>query len=132
MCQLKGDLFFYKIIVKWIFADWNPRNGGERLYDSCLLYTSLETDEGICGWGEPIVEGRAATVKAAVEELSYYFLGKDPRKIEDLWQTFFRAGFYRGGPEHMSAISGIDQALWDIKGKYYNCLLYTSSARSPL
>ena len=88
------------------------------------LFLKLETDEGICGWGEPIVEGRAATVKAAVEELSYYFLGKDPRKIEDLWQTFFRAGFYRGGPEHMSAISGIDQALWDIKGKYYNAPIY--------
>ena len=88
------------------------------------LFLKLETDEGICGWGEPIVEGRAATVKAAVEELSYYFLGKDPRKIEDLWQTFFRAGFYRGGPEHMSATSGIDQALWDIKGKYYNAPVY--------
>ena len=84
------------------------------------LFLKIETDEGISGWGEPIVEGRAGTVKAAVEELSEYLIGKDPRRIEDLWQTMYRSGFYRGGPILMSAISGIDQALWDIKGKYHN------------
>lgn len=88
------------------------------------LFLEIETDEGITGWGEPVVEGRAAVVKAAVEELSYYFKGKDPRNIEDLWQTMYRAGFYRGGPEVMSAIAGIDQALWDIKGKYYSAPVY--------
>ena len=77
----------------------------------------LSTDDGVCGWGEPVVEGRAATVKAAVEELSAVFLGRDPMDIEDLWQVMYRGGFYRGGPEVMSAIAGIDQALWDIKGK---------------
>lgn len=84
------------------------------------LFLKIETDEGISGWGEPIVEGRAATVKAAVEELSSYLIGQDPRRIEDLWQMMYRSGFYRGGPILMSAISGIDQALWDIKGKYHN------------
>ena len=84
------------------------------------LFLKIETDEGISGWGEPIVEGRAGTVQAAVEELSDYLIGKDPRRIEDLWQMMYRSGFYRGGPILMSAISGIDQALWDIKGKYHN------------
>lgn len=88
------------------------------------LFLKIETDEGICGWGEPVVEGHAHTVKAAVEEMSYYLLGKDPRKIEDLWQTMYRTGFYRGGPVMMSAIAGIDQALWDIKGKYYQMPVY--------
>lgn len=88
------------------------------------LFLKIETDEGIRGWGEPVVEGHAHTVKAAVEEMSYYLLGKDPRKIEDLWQTMYRTGFYRGGPVMMSAIAGIDQALWDIKGKYYQMPVY--------
>ncbi len=88
------------------------------------LFLKIETDEGICGWGEPVVEGRAHTVKAAVEELSEYLIGKDPLKIEDHWQVLYRGGFYRGGPILMSAISGIDQALWDIKGKFYNAPIY--------
>ena len=88
------------------------------------LFLKLETDEGICGWGEPVVEGRAATVKAAVEELQTYFMGKDPMDIEDLWQVMYRGGFYRGGPEVMSAIAGIDQALWDIKGKVFHAPVY--------
>lgn len=69
------------------------------------------------GWGEPIVEGRAHSVAAAVEELSDYLIGKDPRNIEDHWTVLYRGGFYRGGAIHMSALAGIDQALWDIKGK---------------
>lgn len=84
------------------------------------LFVKIETDEGISGWGEPVVEGRAKTVQAAVEEMSGYLIGQDPRRIEDLWQVMYRGGFYRGGPILMSAIAGIDQALWDIKGKYHN------------
>jgi len=81
------------------------------------LFLKIETDEGIVGWGEPIVEGRAHSVAAAVAELADYLVGKDPRLIEDHWNVLYRAGFYRGGPIHMSALAGIDQALWDIKGK---------------
>lgn len=81
----------------------------------CFL--KIETDEGIVGWGEPIVEGRAHTVAAAVDELADYLVGKDPRNIEDHWTVLYRGGFYRGGAIHMSALAGIDQALWDIKGK---------------
>ncbi len=81
------------------------------------LFLAIETDEGIVGWGEPVIEGRARTVATAVEELSGYLIGRDPRQINDLWQTMYRGGFYRGGPILMSALAGIDQALWDIKGK---------------
>ncbi|HEX7066175.1 MAG TPA: galactonate dehydratase [Bacillales bacterium] len=88
------------------------------------LFVKIETDEGISGWGEPIVEGRADTVKACVEELMDYLIGKDPRRIEDHFQVLYRGGFYRGGPILMSAISGIEQALWDIKGKFYNMPVY--------
>lgn len=81
----------------------------------CFL--KIETDEGITGWGEPVLEGRAHTVAAAVDELADYLIGKDPRHIEDHWTVLYRGGFYRGGGVHMSALAGIDQALWDIKGK---------------
>ncbi|MDR3122146.1 MAG: galactonate dehydratase [Clostridiales bacterium] len=88
------------------------------------LFLKVETDEGIAGWGEPVVEGRADTVRAAVEEFREYLVGKNPMTIEDHWQVMYRSGFYRGGPEVMSAISGIDQALWDIKGKFYGAPVY--------
>lgn len=88
------------------------------------LFLKIETDEGIIGWGEPVIEGKAATVKTAVDELMEYLIGKDPMHIEDHWNVMYRAGFYRGGPILMSAIAGIDQALWDIKGKYYNAPVY--------
>jgi len=81
------------------------------------LFLAIDTDEGITGWGEPVIEGRSDSVAAAVQELSTYLVGKDPRRINDHWQTLYRGGFYRGGPILMSAIAGIDQALWDIKGK---------------
>jgi galactonate dehydratase len=81
----------------------------------CFL--KIETDAGIDGWGEPVLEGRAHAVAAMVEELSDYLIGKDPRHVEDHWTVLYRGGFYRGGGVHMSALAGIDQALWDIKGK---------------
>ena len=84
----------------------------------CLL--KISTDEGLVGWGEPVLEGRAHTVAAAVAELADYLSGEDPLQIERHWQTLYRGGFYRGGGIHMSAIAGIDQALWDIKGKFHN------------
>jgi galactonate dehydratase len=83
------------------------------------LFLKISADDGLAGWGEPIVEGRADTVAAAVTELCGYLLGRDPDQIEDLWQVLYRGGFYRGGPVLMSALAGIDQALWDLKGKRY-------------
>lgn len=84
------------------------------------MFLKIETDEGICGWGEPVVEGRARTVETAVNEFRPMLIGADPLKIEHLWQGMYRRTFYRGGPILCSAISGIEMALWDIKGKYYN------------
>jgi galactonate dehydratase len=81
------------------------------------LFLKISTDEGICGWGEPVLEGFTGAVQGAIEEMAIHIIGKDPRRIEDLYQTLYRSEFYRGGPILMSAISGIEQACWDIKGK---------------
>jgi galactonate dehydratase len=88
------------------------------------LFLKISTDEGIHGWGEPVVEGHAHTVKAAVREAADYLIGRDPDHIADIWQTLYRARFYRGGAVMLSAMAGIDQALWDIKGKRYNLPIY--------
>jgi galactonate dehydratase len=84
------------------------------------LFLKIETDEGITGWGEPVVEGRASTVAACVKELSDSLIGRDPLRIEDHWQVLTKGGFYRGGPILSSAVAGVDQALWDIAGKFRN------------
>jgi galactonate dehydratase len=83
------------------------------------LFLRVDTDEGVTGWGEPVIEGRAATVRTAVEELSDYLIGEDPLRIAHLWQIMTKGGFYRGGPVLSSAVSGVDQALWDIAGKVH-------------
>ncbi|GGL59013.1 galactonate dehydratase [Halocalculus aciditolerans] len=89
------------------------------------LFLRVETSDGTVGWGEPVVEGRAHTVEAAVEELMEgYLLGEDPLPVADHWQTMYRGGFYRGGPVLMSAIAGVDQALWDIRGKHFDAPVY--------
>ena len=88
------------------------------------MLLKMETDEGITGWGEPVIEGRARTVEAAVREFEPFLVGADPRRINDLWQVMYRGSFYRGGAILMSAIAGIDQALWDIKGKALGVPVY--------
>ncbi|MDQ1832961.1 galactonate dehydratase [Massilia scottii] len=88
------------------------------------MLLKIETDEGIVGWGEPVIEGRARTVEAAVHEMTPFLIGQDPGRINDLWQAMYRGGFYRGGAILMSAIAGIDQALWDIKGKLLGVPVY--------
>lgn len=89
------------------------------------LFLKIETSTGLVGWGEPIVEGRAKTVRTAVGEImDSYLVGKDPHRIEEHWQAMYRGGFYRGGPILTSAIAGVDQALWDIKGKQYDAPVY--------
>jgi galactonate dehydratase len=84
------------------------------------LFLKIETDEGITGWGEPVLEGHAETLAAKIGELNDFLIGRNPLHIEDIWQAIYRNGCYRGGPVLMSAISGIDMALWDIKGKFHN------------
>lgn len=83
------------------------------------LFCRVETSDGVVGWGEPVVEGRAEVVRTAVETLSEYLIGQDPLRIEHHWQILTKGGFYRGGPVLSSAVAGIDQALWDIAGQIY-------------
>ena len=88
------------------------------------LFCRIETDDGLVGWGEPVVEGRAEVVRAAVDVFSEYLIGRDPLRITDHWQVLTRGGFYRDGPVLSSAVAGIDQALWDIAGKAYDAPVY--------
>jgi len=88
------------------------------------LFLKVHTDEGLVGWGEPIVEGWSRTVAACVDEMGRYLIGQDPRRIEHHWQALYRGGFYRGGPVLVSALSGIEQALWDITGKWLGVPIY--------
>jgi galactonate dehydratase len=81
------------------------------------LFLKIETDEGISGWGEPVLEGHAETMAAKIAEFADVLVGRDPSLIGDTWQMLYRNGCYRGGPVLMSALAGIDTALWDIKGK---------------
>lgn len=87
-------------------------------------FLSVHTDEGITGIGEACLEGRARTVEMAIKDLEYVLLGKDPRNIEELWQFMYKGAFYRGGPILNSAISAVDQALWDILGKSLGVPVY--------
>ena len=84
----------------------------------------ITTDDGIVGWGETTLEGKPKSTIAAVEELSDYLIGQNPLRIEHHWQHIYRSAFYRGGNILMSALSGIDQALWDIAGKHYGVPTY--------
>ncbi|MCC5833158.1 MAG: galactonate dehydratase [Opitutales bacterium] len=88
------------------------------------LFLKVSTNAGICGWGEPVLEGRARTVETAVHEIGRSLKGRNPFEIEALWQEMYRGSFYRGGPILTSAISGIEQALWDIKGKALGVPVY--------
>lgn len=83
------------------------------------LFVRIEAGNGLVGWGEASLEGHADAVDGAFEALKDRFLGEDPRRIEDIWQVGYRGGFYRGGAVLMSALSGLDQALWDLKGRHY-------------
>ena len=88
------------------------------------LFLKVHTNAGIVGLGEPILEGRALTCAEAVKEIEPYLIGKDPRRVAHHWQAIYRHAFYRGGPILTSALSGIDQALWDIKGKALGVPVY--------
>ena len=89
------------------------------------MFLKIETDAGINGWGEPVLEGHAETLATKIDEYAEFLIGQNPLHIEDIWQKLYRNGCYRGGPVLMSAISGIDIALWDIKGQYYNAPIYS-------
>lgn len=88
------------------------------------LFLKVHTNAGIVGLGEPVTEGRSLTCATAVKEIEPYLIGKDPRRVAHHWQAIYRHAFYRGGPVLTSALSGIDQALWDIKGKALGVPVY--------
>ena len=88
------------------------------------IFLKIHTDVGVIGLGEPLLEGRALTIQTAIKEVEPYLIGKDPRQVVHHWQAIYRHAFYRGGPILTSALSGIDQALWDIKGKLLNVPIY--------
>jgi galactonate dehydratase len=89
-------------------------DGGHRI----LIFVRVETDQpGLIGWGEASLEGKPRAVAGCVEDMEPMILGQDPTRVEHCWQILYRAGFWRLGVIGLSALSGIDQALWDIKGK---------------
>lgn len=88
------------------------------------LFIKITTRSGLVGWGEPVVEGKADSIAAIIKEMEPYLIGRDARQTEDIFQVLSKGGFYRGGILLMSAISGIEQALWDIKGKALGVPVY--------
>ena len=84
------------------------------------MFLLMHTDKDLVGYGEPILEGQAPAVAEAIKMMEEYLIGKDPRRIEHHWQALYRGSFYRGGPILTSALSGIEQAMWDILGKSLN------------
>src|ERR1041385_1071764 len=91
---------------------------------SRMRLVKITTDTGLGGWGEATLEGKPKSTMAAVEEVADYLIGKDPLHIEHHWQHIYRSAFYRGGNVLMSALSGLDQALWDIAGKHFGVPVY--------
>jgi galactonate dehydratase len=118
-------------------AAWQPvtsklRITGMKVYgvsltpdsDRPYVFVKLETNEGLVGWGEGTLEGKAAAVIACIEDFREFLIGKDPLQVEHHWQSMYVHSFYRAGPVIGSAISGIDQALWDIRGKALGMPVY--------
>src|SRR3954462_9443515 len=92
--------------------------------DRPYVFLKLETNQGLIGWGEGTLEGKAAAVMACVNDFRDFLIGADPMQVEHIWQSMYVHSFYRAGPVIGSAISGIDQALWDIRGKTLGMPVY--------
>ena len=88
------------------------------------LFLKMTTEEGIVGLGEPLLEGRALTCQTAVQELEPWLIGEDPTRVVHLWQSMYKHAFYRGGEILTSALSGVEQALWDCYGKLVGLPVY--------
>ena len=92
--------------------------------DRPYVFVKIETNQGLIGWGEGTLEGKAAAVMACVEDFKEFLMGADPMQVEHHWQSMYVHSFYRAGPVIGSAMAGIDQALWDIRGKALNMPVY--------
>src|SRR6187399_2573793 len=88
------------------------------------VFVKMHTDAGVIGIGEGTVEGRIPTMVTAIQELEKYLVGKDPRLVQHHWQAMYRHAFYRGGIILTSALSAVDIAMWDIKGKLLGVPVY--------
>jgi galactonate dehydratase len=93
-------------------------------YRTNWVFVKIQTDEGIQGIGESTLEYKEHAVAGAIKDLERFLLGKDPSRIEDIWHSIYRDAYWRGGPVLMSALSGIEMALWDIKGKQLDVPVY--------
>lgn len=89
-----------------------------------FVFVKIETDSDIHGWGEATLEYKEPTVVAAIHDLEYYLIGKDPQNIEAFRHDCYRDAYWRGGPVLMSALAGVEMALWDIKGKALGVPVY--------
>ena len=118
-------------------AAWQPVSSGVKITgmkvygvsltpnsDRPYVFVKLETNKGVVGWGEGTLEGKAAAVMNCIEDFRDFLIGKDPTQVEHHWQSMYVHSFYRAGPVIGSAISGIDQALWDILGKLLGMPVY--------
>jgi galactonate dehydratase len=85
------------------------------------LFVKITDEEGEYGWGEATLEGHTRAIGGALDEMIALLIGYEANNIEHIWQTIYRHGFYRGGAVFMSALAGIDIALWDLKGKRLRC-----------
>jgi galactonate dehydratase len=92
--------------------------------DRPYVFVKIETNQGVVGWGEGTLEGKAAAVMACINDFREFLIGNDPMQVEHHWQSMYVHSFYRAGPVIGSAISGIDQALWDIRGKVLGMPVY--------
>jgi galactonate dehydratase len=92
--------------------------------DRPYVFVKLETNAGVVGWGEATLEGKAGAVIACVNDFRDFLIGSDPTQGEHHWQSMYVHSFYRAGPVIGSAISGIDQALWDLRGKILGLPVY--------
>ena len=104
--------------MKVFGVSFNPNS------DRPYVFVKLETNRGIIGWGEGTLEGKAGAVMACINDFKDFLIGADPMQVEHIWQSMYIHSFYRAGPVIGSAISGIDQALWDIRGKALNMPVY--------
>jgi galactonate dehydratase len=115
-------------------APASPCNGGktlrmkitkvEPIMTGSDVFLKIETDAGITGYGDGTQHFLPYGAEGTLRDLIPYLIGEDPERIEYLWQSAFRRRFYRGGPATGAAVSAIDQALWDIKGKAYGVPVY--------
>src|ERR1022692_4310604 len=95
-----------------------------RTSDRPYVFVKIETNQGVVGWGEGTLEGKAGAVMACIDDFRDFLIGADPMQVEHHWQSMYVHSFYRAGPVMGSAISGIDQALWDIRGKVLGMPVY--------